>query len=233
MACRKVTVVSTLFKGKNKDGDFKWMVKQPENSDALFVIAENFLDSMRDDWDEGAGTAVLRPLCPQRVKPGQTPRAVGVPTGWSVAAMGFPFMDSVFIKTAIDLSLDRIALVLDQHPQYTRLVYSADADSPRLIGVKIFESTLSDEVRTYISDGLHNIANRVPQKSTLKSIRKQELKLLPHTLLASESINGKASRKRGREDEGASSSKRPAAARGPPASSRQTTLFTSHTRPFS
>ena len=142
-------------------------------------------------------------------------------------------MDSVFIKTAIDLSLDRIAIVLDQHPQYTRVVYSGDADSPHLIGVKIFETTLSDEVRAYISDGLHNIAKRVPQKSSLKAIRKQELKLLPHALLTSESINGKASRKRGREDEEPSSSKRPAAASGQLASSRQTTLFTSHKRPFS
>eukprot|EP00966_Prymnesium_polylepis_P105902 2452021-Prymnesium_polylepis.1 len=138
------------------------MVKQPQYGDALFVIAENFLDSVRDDYDEGAGTAVLHPLCPQRVKAGQTPRAVGVPTGWSVAAVGFPFMDSVFTKMAIDLSLDRIAMVLNQQPQYKRLIYSCDAGSPRLIGVKIFEATLADEVREYISDGLHNIASCVP-----------------------------------------------------------------------
>jgi hypothetical protein len=136
-APRSLAVVGKVFAGKNQDGDFKWMVKQPQYNDALFVIAENFLDSIRDDYDEGAGTAVLRPLCPQRVRAGTVPRAAGVPTGWSVAAMGFAQMDSVFVKTAIDLSLDRIALVLKENPQYKRLVYSCDKDEPRMLGVKI------------------------------------------------------------------------------------------------
>jgi len=218
MAARPLAFVGKVFKGKNKDGDFKWMVKQPEYQDALFVIAENFLDSIRDDYDEGAGTAVLRPMCPQRVALGETPRAVGVPTGWSVPAMGFPFMDTVFTKTAIDLSLDRIALVLGQHPQYKRLIYSCDAAAPQLIGVKIFESTLNDAVREYISEGIHNMGSRVPHKATLKAIRQQELKLLPHAIFVSDA----ASRKRGRDEElprkmGAS---------------KQTTLVTSNKRPF-
>ena len=122
MAQRALTVVGKVFAGKNKDGDFKWMVRQKQYANSLFVITENYLDSVRDDYDEGAGTAVLRPLCPQRVQPGTVPRAVGVPTGWSVAAMGFPNMDTVFTKTAIDLSLDRIAVILDEYPQFSQLV---------------------------------------------------------------------------------------------------------------
>lgn len=196
MAQRSLTVVGKVFAGKNKDGDFRWMVKQKQYDRALFVIAENYLDSIRDDYDEGAGTAVLRPLCPQRVKPGVVPRAVGVPTGWSVAAMGFPNMDTVFNKTAIDLSLDRIAVILDEYPQFNQLVYSCDAKEPQMLGVKIFESTLDPKVRAYISAEINKMATRVPRWTSLKSIRKQELKLLPHALLVTESNNKPASRKR-------------------------------------
>ena len=110
---RQLAVVGKVYAGKDKDGDFKWMVKQKEYNDTLFLIAENFLDSLLDDSVAGGGTAVLRMRCPQRVVAGNTPRAVGVPTGWSLTASGFPHMDN-YIKTVIDLSLDRIALVMDQ-----------------------------------------------------------------------------------------------------------------------
>lgn len=220
MAQRGLTVVGKVFAGKNKDGDFKWMVKQKQYAKSLFVIAENYLDSVRDDYDEGAGTAVLRPLCPQRLAPGTVPRAVGVPTGWSVAAMGFPNMDTVFTKTAIDLSLDRIAVILDEYPQINQLVYSCDAKEPQMLGVKIFESTLDPKVREYISAEINDMANRVPQRSCLKAIRKQELKLLPHALLVSEANNKPAACKR--------SASPPKA----PAPKRQHTLMTSAKRPF-
>ena len=221
MAQRELTVVGKVFAGKNKDGDFKRMVKQKQYDDTLFVIAENYLDSVCDECDEGAGTAVLRPLCPQRVSPETVPRAVGVPTGWSVAAMGFPHMDTVFTKTAIDLSLDRIAVVLDENPQFKRLMYSSDAKDPRMLGVKIFESTLDPKVRSYISLAINNVATRVPSRTSLKAIRKQELKLLPHALLVTEAHRKPEIRKR---------SAQPSSA--PPPQKRQHTLFTSAKRPF-
>lgn len=198
-ASRVVSVVPTRFNGKNKDGDFRWMVQQPQYSDTLFIIAENFLDSIIDVCEEGAGTAVLRSLCPQRVSSLFVPRAVGVPTGWSVASLGFGFMDTVYVKTAIDLSLDRISLVLQQHPRFKRIVYSCDADDPMMLGVNIFETTLGDDVRKYISAGIHNIGQRAAVRKSLMAIRKQELKLLPFALKVSES-NNKPSRKRGRDD---------------------------------
>ena len=123
---RQVAVVGKLYAGKDKDGDFKWMIKQKEYNDTLFLIAENVLDSLLDDSVAGGGTAVLRMKCPQRVAQDETPRAVGVPTGWSLTASGFPLMDN-YIKTVIDLSLDRIALVFYKYSQFKRLIYSFDA----------------------------------------------------------------------------------------------------------
>ena len=57
-----------------------------------------------------------------------------------------------YIKTVIDLSLDRIAVVLDQHPQFKRLIYSCDEKAPNLLGVKIFKDTLHPKVQEYISE---------------------------------------------------------------------------------
>ena len=58
---RQVAVVGKLYAGKDKDGDFKWMIKQKEYNDTLFLIAENFLDSLLDD-----SVAVGFLACPQR-----------------------------------------------------------------------------------------------------------------------------------------------------------------------
>lgn len=172
----KLVVEGKVFIGKHKDGDFDWMVRQPSYDDAVFLITENFLDSMRDDAGAGGGTATLRLYCPQRIAEGERPRAVGVPTGWSIVAGGFGEMDS-FVKTAIDLSIDRIAYVLDQHRSIRRLIYSSDADNPRMIGVKIFEDTLKEEVREYISTKILNMATHVPS-CTVKQIERAELRML-------------------------------------------------------
>lgn len=185
MAPREIDVTGNLFVKKGIAGDFVWMMQQPAYDDTLFVIAENFLDSLRDDAPRGGGTAVLRHFCPQRLGQGVTPRAVGVPTGWSTAAMGFPLMDTD-VKRAIDLSLDRIALVLDQNPRFKRLMYSCDEQHTQLIGVKIFARTLSLSVREYISQALHSMDVWAAGYTSLGSIRRQELKLLRHALLVTE-----------------------------------------------
>jgi homoserine acetyltransferase len=99
--------------------------------------------------------------------------------------MGFPLMDTD-VKRAIDLSLDRIALVLDQNPRFKRLMYSCDEQHAQLIGVKIFERTLSLSVREYISQALHSMDVWEAGYTSLGSIRRQELKLLRHALLITE-----------------------------------------------
>lgn len=184
MASRPVTVVASPFKGGKQDGDFQWMLKQPENDDALFIIAENYLDSVRDDASAGGGTACLRMLTPDRVADGVVPRAVGIPTGWSLQTRGFSQLDSLYVKTIIDLSLDRVAIVLSQHPQIKRLIYSSDAADPLLVGVGIFSDTLCPNVRKYISDQIQTLPARQQNKRTLAQVRRAELRMLPFALLA-------------------------------------------------
>lgn len=183
MACRSVTVLGSPFKGKKQPGDFQWMVKQPEYDDAIFIIAENVIDSLRDDASAGGGTACLRMLTPDRVASGVVPRAVGIPTGWSLQTRGFSHLDSLYVKTIIDLSLDRICIVMNQHPQIKRLIFSSDAADPLLIGVGIFGDTLSPKVRKYISDQIQSLPGRQQNKTTLAQVRRAELRMLPFALL--------------------------------------------------
>ena len=42
---RQVVVVAKVYAGKDKDGDFKGMVKQKQYNDTLFLIAENYSTS--------------------------------------------------------------------------------------------------------------------------------------------------------------------------------------------
>ena len=130
-----------------------------------------------------------------------------------------------YIKTVIDLSLDRIAIVLDQHPQFKRLIYSCDEKAPNLLGVKIFKDTLHPKVQEYISEQIHGIATRVPsaQTNTLKKILKAEHRLLRVCLLVT--LNEENSRKEKRVPAAGASS-----IGGQPM--RQPTLTTGSKRPF-
>lgn len=215
---RDVTVVSTLYTNKGQHGDFKWMVQQKKYDDAIFLVAENFLDSMRNDVKNGGGTAAVRMHCIQRLPPDAIPRAAGVPTGWSLPAEGFPSLDN-YVKMVIDLSLDRIAIIFDKFPQFKRLIYSCDAKDPSLIGVNIFEDTLDLAVRQYISTEIHAIASREPQ-TTLKKIRRSELRLLRVALLIT--LDEERNRHPRRLATAASSSRE----------LRQQTLITGSKRPF-
>ena len=130
-----------------------------------------------------------------------------------------------YIKTVIDLSLDRIALVLDQYPQFKRLIYSCDEKAPNLLGVKIFKDTLHPKVQEYISEQIHGIAARVPsaQTNTLKKILKAEHRLLRVCLLVT--LNEENARKEKRVP-GAG------ATVGAARPMRQPTLMTGSKRPF-
>ena len=119
----------------------------------------------------------------------------------------------------------RSVLVLDQHPQFKRLIYSCDEKAPNLLGVKIFKDTLHPKVQEYISEQIHGIATRVPsaQTNTLKKILKAEHRLLRVCLLVT--LNEENSRKEKRVPAAGASS-------GGGRPMRQPTLMTGSKRPF-
>lgn len=178
------TVSAVVYHCKNAHGDFEWMEKQASHAHTLFVFNENFLDSMSDEYKPGAGTAVLRPLT-VHAHPSR-PRAVGIPTGWCTDSRGFALMDDASIKTVIDLSLDRAALLLRSYNsknKNTRILFSCSADDHSLIGTGVFKGTIGADVIAYISKGIFELPSRQPSYQTCAQIRTEELKFLGLALL--------------------------------------------------
>src|SRR5690349_16006750 len=81
----RVQVIGSQFSRPGTDGDFGWMIEQPEYDDALFVFNDNepqflaFLQSQdpgSSGCRPGGGNAVIRPYRCKHPR-----RAAGVPTG--------------------------------------------------------------------------------------------------------------------------------------------------------
>jgi hypothetical protein len=175
------SLVPSAYIGPGQDGDYEWMIKQPSYAACLFVMSENFLDSMRPAGKArpGAGTACLRLHALPHT---ERPRAAGVPTGWSIAARGFPNpLANEMVKSAIDCALSRIAGLLVSN-SYNAVIYSCDHKDRNLLGAGIFSKTIDPMVLRYISDGLDRItADPVAFARDMKKIQQRELQiLLPH-----------------------------------------------------
>jgi hypothetical protein len=175
---RTRTVRGVHFRKKNTEGDFVWMEKQDEYQNTLFVINENFLDSL-DENEAGGGTAKLRPFVWRYVA---VPRAAGIPTGWSVASGGFQEMD-FYTRKAMDASIDRIKIILRDNPQYTDIVFSCDANNNKKIGTNIFK--LPDACINYISAKLFELQffDAADFHKTHEDVDKVERLLTNHALL--------------------------------------------------
>ncbi len=181
MSQRVVKVVGAIFVKKGAVGDFDYMRRQPQyKGNTLFLMCENFLDSVGDEQTPGGGTAVLRPFAWPHCQ-GQ-PIAAGIPTGWSSNAQGFMNMDRTYIKRAIDLSFMRIVCLLDTYANIDTIVFSSDQANTKLIGTGIFHKTLGADVIQYISDNIHALPKRQKSHLSLDQIREKEYELLPIAL---------------------------------------------------
>ncbi len=146
-------LVPSRFEGRDRPGDFAWMVTQPEYADALFVFNDNeeqFRAFQRDPGggaglSPGGGNATIRPC-----RGADPPRAVGIPTGR--AGQGYPALTGD-AREAIDDALRLIADLLATGG-YQRVVYSA-ANADGDLGTGIFE--VGDDVKRYIVDGLRKL----------------------------------------------------------------------------
>jgi hypothetical protein len=183
---RSLNVTGVVFSKRQQCGDFKWMVKQPQYQNAIFVIMENFLDMMEDVPKAGGGTACLRIFTLKAVGDESKVRACGIPTGWSTETQGFPELTTYYSKFAIDLAMERLIILIRNNPHIDTVIYSCDDTNQDLVGTNIFKDTLSPNVVEYISKLLHNLPSRInrPTKWTYDKIEHYELgKLYPHALL--------------------------------------------------
>jgi hypothetical protein len=183
----RVPVVGTVFVAHGEDGDFAKMLTMPQYKDSLFIVTENFIDSIRTDARNGGGTACIRKMCVQKLQhadmeSGTPPRAVGIPTGWSTESEGFPCMDRAYVKKAIDLAFARITFLLNKHT-YSSIIYSAEPEDTSLIGTRIFADSIGEDVVRYISTKLHSFEMAIDTTyQTLDIIKKREYTLLQYAL---------------------------------------------------
>jgi hypothetical protein len=150
-----VQLVPSRFQGRDRPGDFAWMIVQPEYADALFVFNDNeeqFRAFRRDPrsaagLSPGGGNATIRPH-----RGADPPRAAGIPTGR--AGQGYATL-TADVRQAIDDALEFIVELLATG-RYHRVVYSAANDDGDL-GTGIFE--VGDEVKRYIVSGLRRLVS--------------------------------------------------------------------------
>jgi hypothetical protein len=148
-----VHLVPSHFEGRDRPGDFAWMIAQPEYADALFIFNDNeeqFRAFRRDPHSgaglsPGGGNATIRPY-----RGAEPPRAAGIPTGR--AGRGYAAL-TADARAAIDEALEVIAELLATSV-YQRVVYSAANDEGDL-GTGIFE--VADDVKRYIVSGLRRL----------------------------------------------------------------------------
>lgn len=149
----RISVKPSVFSGKNKDGDYAWMIEQPCYKDSLFIIMENVVDAMVSKVP-GGGTAAIRlhswPHCETE------PRAAGIPTGYSTICGGFKNLTKD-VKAIIDLSFERISVLLGTG-KYTQVVYSCDDNNQQHVGTGIFKKTISTRVLEYISGQIRSLS---------------------------------------------------------------------------
>lgn len=151
-----VSAHPVVYDNKTKKGDFKTMITDPQYKDAVFIIQENVKDGL--DWDDstgGAGTAAIRPYC-WVYNQDEKPRAIGLYTGWSVAAGGFKYFNDR-TEEAVDVCIDRLYLLLKKYPSIKRIIYSANASDKDLLGTGVFNP--SESILRYASCRLLDLTN--------------------------------------------------------------------------
>ena len=156
---KTIKVQGSFFTGKNKVGDFRWMIDRSEYSKTLFVFNDNeeqFRDFQSKKNDQtnlkkskgckpGSGNATIR-----HKQCDNPPRAAGVPTGSK--RKGYKEL-SPQVRELIKQSIDHIRHVLEQG-DYDTVLFSQEPNT-RMIGAGIFK--ISNEVKEYIFESLLNL----------------------------------------------------------------------------
>ena len=164
------------FQAKGVHGDFAWMIGQPQYAKTIFIFNDNVVDAADPNPHDGAGSAAIRTES-WKYKPTSSPRALGIPTGWSVATGGFKVEgDSLepFAARAITLAFERLLIACMEH-KVEEVIYSCDKTDPskRRLGCGIFD--LAPSLLRYIEDKLHGLPARVEEGSKFTLVRIEEL----------------------------------------------------------
>jgi hypothetical protein len=151
-AVRGIQVVPVIYKARNRDGDFSWMVQQPQWNDALFLFNDNIEHHQTNT--AGGGNACMRPYNRHSNLP--KPRSAGIPTG-TLREGGFVEMTDQ-AKQSIDAAFEEVRDLIKTH-KYQRVVYSAALrkDGKYELGTSIFQ--IGRSVTDYITKCIYDLEN--------------------------------------------------------------------------
>ena len=165
------------FRGKGMEGDFACMIQQQKYSSTIFVFNDNVVDAANSKPHDGAGSAAIRTLSWKYASESAHPRALGVPTGWSVSSGGFRVENGMlepFAARAITLAFERLVLACVRH-KVEQVIFSCDKSDPscKRLGSGIF--VLEPSLRRFIEERLHGLTERVVEGSKFTIDRIDEL----------------------------------------------------------
>ena len=145
---RGITLVPTMFTRRGQDGDFNWMIRQPQYRSHFFIYNDNEEAMLSQSSRAGGGNAIIRPF-----RAASPPKAWGIPTG--SRGQGYASLNDT-TRSHIDAAIDRIVSLCREHG-YTHVHYSANRDGS--LGTAIFVPHLS--VTAYI---LRRLQESFPSK---------------------------------------------------------------------
>ena len=140
-------IIPINYSGRNKYGDFTFMITKPEYQDSLFIFNDN-IESKRS-YRNGLGNAAIRSY--NKNNPNiDVPRSAGIPTG-SLKYKGFKSL-TLQNKKYIDDALCIIKELILKY-KYKRIFYSAEKNGQ--IGQSLFK--LGDDIVMYITEEIHKL----------------------------------------------------------------------------
>lgn len=153
-----VEVIKSKFHHAGQEGDFSWMIGQPQHQSVLFLFNDNedefytHFNGGKHICGSGGGNAAIRPYQCLPV-----PRAVGIPTGTYAPGIhykGYSVLDDHVTKVLDDafLQLDNLLST----GRYTALAFSWD--DKKKLGGKIFET--AQPVRDHIVERIFLTAEK-------------------------------------------------------------------------
>ena len=140
-------IIANVYKGREREGDFYWMIKQDEYRDVLFIFNDN--EEYHYTNRRGAGNAIIRKYNRFNQKLPR-PRSVGIPTG-TLEDGGYQELNEHVIKQ-VETSIQEIKDVVKKYG-YKKICYSAEKDG--ILGTGLF--SVDKSVLTYITEKIKEL----------------------------------------------------------------------------
>lgn len=144
-------IIPSSFKGRNQEGDFKFMIESGNYEDSLFIFNDN--EEEHFTHNKGGGNAVIRPYNRHGVI--GKPHSAGISTGKRYGGGGYKMLDSS-AQQFIDQCISEIVELCRMYG-YRRIFFSADKNGR--IGTSIFQ--VEPTVLEYITSEIHSIPQKI------------------------------------------------------------------------